>query len=148
MSNSVTTLDSILSREVTIELVLQSLKPPPQFLLVFGGNRVVSFDLTLSEVVESVLKISGLDRDLFHGVVEIELALDRRLDRFVTGIADERIAGPDVEVDIGQRFDADVLCRRIGFNLSGKLEKEPELTDFNPLFHDIDTEEVVENDAL
>ena len=36
----------------------------------------------------------------------------------------------------------------IGIDLGGKLEEQAELTDLDRLFHDIDAEEIVQDDAL
>src|SRR5215831_842221 len=109
---------------------------------MFGRNRTVSFDLSLAKRIECLLKIGSLASDLFHGVVKIELTLNRHLDRFVIGIANERVAGPDIEIDVGKWLDADVFCGRVGGGLGRELKEEAKLTDFNRLFHDIDTEEV------
>jgi hypothetical protein len=64
------------------------------------------------------------------------------------GITDERIACADVEIDVWERFDTEVGGGFIWFDLSGELEEEPELADFDGLLHEIDSVEVVEDDRL
>jgi len=59
------------------------------------------------------------------------------------GIADERVAGADVEVDVGERFDG-----LAGFELGGELEEEAEFADFHGFLHDVHAVEIVDDDGL
>lgn len=62
------------------------------------------------------------------------------------GESDQRVAGADVEVDVGQRFDAEVVLAGVGFDLGDELEEEAQPADFDRLLHDVHAEEVVQND--
>ena len=57
--------------------------------------------------------------------------------------ADERVAGANVEVDVGQRLQ--VLAASPP---GDKLEEQAELADFHGLFHDVHAVEVVDDDRL
>ena len=58
-------------------------------------------------------------------------------------VADQRVAGADVEVDVGQRLD---LVGR--FDLGDELEEQAEFADFDRLLHDVHAEQVVDDDGL
>ena len=56
---------------------------------------------------------------------------------------DQRVAGADVEVDVGQRFDL-----LVAVELRHKLEEQAQLADLYRLFHDVDAVQVVDDDRL
>ena len=64
------------------------------------------------------------------------------------GIAHQGVAGPDVEIDVGQGLDAEVFFVGIRLHLGHQLEKKPQLADLHRLFHDIHAEEVIQDDVL
>ena len=87
-------------------------------------------------------------RNFLHRVVEIQCAGNGAFYFVVGGVADQRVAGANVEIDVGQRFDAEVVFRVVGLDLGGELEEEAQFADFHRLFHDVHAEEVVQNYAF
>jgi len=59
------------------------------------------------------------------------------------GKPDEGVAGLDVEVDVGEGFDAVAV-----FDLCDELEEEAQFADFDGLVHDVDAVEVVDDDGF
>ena len=76
------------------------------------------------------------------------LGLHAAADFIGGGIANEGVAGADVEVNIGERLDAKVLVGSVRFDLGGQREKEAQFADFDRFFHDVDTVEVVDDDRF
>jgi hypothetical protein len=64
----------------------------------------------LAEFVECLLEVSGFDGDFVHRVVEVQRAGDGVFDFVVGGVADERVAGADIEINVRQRLDAEVVA--------------------------------------
>src|SRR2546422_973917 len=133
---------------MAVQLFLERLEPVTQPLLVFGPYGALTLDLPGAKNVEGLLQGRGPPRDLLGGLVEVELAREGTLHFIICRITDQRVAGADIKVDIGQRFDPEIDLGCVRLHLRGELEEEAELTDLDGLFHDIDAKEVVKNDVL
>ncbi len=79
----------------------------------------------------------------FHRVVEVQLAGDGSFGLDISGEADQRVTGADIEVNIRQW-----LYAFEPFDLRDQLEEEAQLADFGSLFHDIDAIQVVDDDGF
>src|SRR5947207_1026701 len=114
---------------MAIELVMQRFEAPAQLLLVIWRRRAVALYLSSAEGIEGLLQLGSLHSDLFGGVVEVQLAGDSCLHFVIGRVSDKRVARADVEVDVGERFDAQVGLGSIWLHLRGKFEKEAKLAD-------------------
>ena len=86
----------------------------------------------------------GVDLALQLGVGE-HVAVDKGVFDFLfRGISDERVAAADVEVDVGERVEAEVGVVFVHVHHGDHLEEETESRDFRGLVHDVHAVEVAE----
>ena len=103
------------------------------------------------EAFVEVGDVGGLGFDLVvRLLVERELVRgqNRVLHALRVGEADERVAAADVEVDVGERVEAEVVGHFVHIDDGDHLEEEAQAGDFGRLAHDVDAVEVAEDDAL
>ena len=103
------------------------------------------------EAFVEVGDVGGLGFDLVvRLLVERELVRgqNRVLHALRVGEADERVAAADVEVDVGERVEAEVVGHFVHIDDGDHLEEEAQAGDLGRLAHDVDAVEVAEDDAL
>ena len=66
----------------------------------------------------------------------------------VRSVADEGVAGADVEINVRQRLDAEIVAGRVRLDLGGEFEEQAQFADFHRLFHDVHRVEIIEDDGF
>ena len=90
----------------------------------------------------------GVDLPLQLGIGE-HVAVDKGVFDFLfRGISDERVAAADVEIDVGERVEAEVGVVFVHVHHGDHLEEETESRDFRGLVHDVHAVEVAEDDGF
>ena len=93
-------LDAVLAGQAPIEFVFEFLEAGAKRQLVFCRDRTAQFSLLPSKETEQALDVLGLFLNPFQRALEIELTTKGALDVLVGGVADQRVTGTDVEVDV------------------------------------------------
>jgi len=146
--------NAVLGRQIAVEFFAQGVQTPSQF--AFGFRKLTGihalFGLHFSEALigavgDQRFLLDGCDFFLAVGKRQLLLPAPFSFDGFTDfverDVAHQRVAGPDVEIDVRQRFD---LFQAI--DLCHQLQKQPQLADLDGLFHDVHAEQIADDDRL
>ena len=116
-------VDAVVLGEMLIERIIEISEATVKFDFVLAGHGSIALGLALAEGVEKLLQVCGLNFDFIDLLLANQVTLSGRANFGKCSIADERVAGADVEVDVGQWLDAEVGLGGVGFDLGCEFEE-------------------------